>query len=392
MRRRTTTRLVARLLQPLSLLGLALLCATSTASAAPEIELDAGYLRVVHLTDGMRSAAPKRDLRRIKETNTWKEAHKVGLDLANPEHPLVATALANKRYFYIFYKVLEGVVSDRPYVIQRIKKTVRNWTSLEEPPEETITYQVETFKLRGGTLKRADQHYLSFGLRGYVKREIIKEYEIGIGEIPGDAEGTSWPYESRILYKLNQPYQEEAELYDSMEFSKALTWTLAARFDAKEFSLKVPELGVDLPGKRPATKRAKAKPSRRGKGVVLTAGRGVPGIAMGASADAAQDGLSKALRVDDIGSGRDYFMPSDLSVFVDKRDNVLSVFTHPPFSGKTAKGIRHGSHRTDVMKKYGVPKGQLADAKTWRYPGISFTFDGFHEVVQISVLRLPTKR
>lgn len=365
--------------------ALLLLLLTAPAASKPAAELSPGYLRLVHLTDGLRSASPKQDLRKLEQSSIYKTARKAGLDLREPPHELIAYSYEGNRLFYVFYKVLEGLVSDRPYVIQRIRKTVRNWTSPDEPPEEVVTYQVETFKTLAGSLKRADQHFGSFGLRALHKREIVKEYEIGIGTIPGDAEGTSWPYEQGKLYRLNQAYQPEAGIHDAVRFERALRWTLAVSFDRDGFRIRASELGIDAPESLPSPERAYAVPSKRSADLVLQAGRIGPSPVGDVRVEAIEK-LGGTRRIDRLESGAAYHqLDTEITAFVDATGIVRSLITHAAFAGRTHRGIRHGSHRADVMKAYGVPKNQYADAGSWWYDGIRFTFDGFQRVVRIRV-------
>ncbi|MDJ0974464.1 MAG: hypothetical protein QNJ98_08410 [Planctomycetota bacterium] len=368
--------------------ALLLLLFATPAASKDSTTLSPGYLRIVHLTDGLRSASPKQNLRKLKDSSIYKTAQRAGLDLTKPPHDLIAYSYENNRLFYVFYKVLEGIVSDRPYVIQRIKKTVRNWTNAEEPPEEIVTYQVETFKTLAGSLKRADQHFGSFGLRTMHKREVVKEYEIGIATIRGDAEGRTWPYEERKLYRLNQPYQAEIGIYDNVRFEQAIKWTLSVSFDREGFRIHAPELGIDAPSTLPEARRAHADPNKQSEGTVLRPGR-VGDAKIGEGGVNALTALGKTRRVDRLENGAAYHqLDSEITAFVDKEGVVRSMITHAAFAGMTDRGIRHGAKRSDVMKTYGVPKKQYADAETWFYDGIRFTFDGYHRVVRMSLTRL----
>src|SRR5688500_686281 len=175
-------------------------------------------IRLVHLRDGMRASAPKGDLARVGETDMGKAAASVGVDLSEPGHPLIAHRYAQGRLFYVFYKSTDDAFGDRPYLIQRIKKTERRWAGPEAPPEEKVTYQVEVFKVMAGRLETPDQHYGSFGLGESQRREVVKEYEIGHGEIPGRVEGLGWPYADDRRYALEQAYQPEVGLHDKVVF------------------------------------------------------------------------------------------------------------------------------------------------------------------------------
>jgi hypothetical protein len=134
---------------------------------------DVPALRLVHLDDGIRGD--------LEKSPIFKHARSAGVDLRRWREPLLVHCYRNGRLFYLFYKTTENALADRPYLIQRIRKTERAWPMPGAKPEVRVTYQVEVFKTFAGALKRADQHYGSFGLRDYARREIVKEYEIGFG-------------------------------------------------------------------------------------------------------------------------------------------------------------------------------------------------------------------
>ena len=111
-------------------------------------------LRLVHVVDCLRSQPKNRSLRRTKETKIYKLAKAAGVDLEDPSHPLAVVSYQDGRLFYVFYKIGEGAVGDRPYLIQRIKKTERTWATPDQAePDVRTTYQVEVFKTFAGALK-----------------------------------------------------------------------------------------------------------------------------------------------------------------------------------------------------------------------------------------------
>ena len=88
------------------------------------------------------------------------------------------------------------------------------------------------FKTYAGALKRADEHHGSFAIRDNHRREVVKEYEIGFGEVPGVCEGTAWPFDDDRLFEYLQRYQEDPGLYSQVTFLEATPWTLDVSFGA----------------------------------------------------------------------------------------------------------------------------------------------------------------
>lgn len=368
------------------------LTAASLASAGDTSARTAPDLRLVHLHDGLRPQAPEDDPARIAETKTAQEALKRGVDLTKPAHPLVGHSFANGRLYYVFFKVVENAFGDRPYVVQRIRKTERTWTGAAgAKPEEKVTWQVEAFKTLGGTLKQADQHHGDFGLRDAVRREIVKEYEIGFGEVPGACEGTAWPFDAGDLFKMIQPYAEAPGLYDTTKFSASRKWSLTVSF-AKDgtYAIRSPELGLDVPKSLPEPSAAVPRPDDRSKGVVLTPGRGPAGAQVG---ETAADALEKLFGepIESVPAGRtnrNLSFANSLTCNIDGSGKLNTVITRPGFAGKTSTGIAHGMKRAEVIDKLGAPASQRADAADWRYPGIQISFDGFDRVARLVVFRM----
>jgi hypothetical protein len=172
-----------------------------------------------------------------------------GVDVLQPPHPLLIHAYAGGRLFYVFYKTVEDATGPRQYLLQRIHKTERFYASPDDRnPRVQETYLVEAFKLRDGSLKRADQHFGSFGLGDCYRREVVKEYEIGFGELEGIATGDEWPFRKRVLYHAIHDYDADRSLYDQVHFTQSKRWTLQVSFDQSgSYSVKCPELGFDAP-------------------------------------------------------------------------------------------------------------------------------------------------
>lgn len=348
-------------------------------------------LRLVHVTDGLRSVAPRRDLSKLPETDIYKVARKAGVALESPSHPLLLHRYANGRLFYVFYKIAENAFGDRPYVIQRIRKTERTWASeAATEPSERVTYQVEVFKTFGGALKRPDQHYGSFGLRGNHRREIVKEYEIGFAEIPGVCEGTDWPLDHGILFKYLQRYQEEPGLHDQVDFHASRRWRLDVAFaEDGTYHVRSEELGFDAPLDLPDEGDATPKPHEDSRRVVLEAGRGPERLAVGeGTLDQAKRRLGGPLQSTVFPGGQSsHSFRCGLTLNFDENKTLTTVWSMPGFLGHTTRGLKHGDHRARVMEVMGVPRRQYADAWSWKYDGIRFTFDGYDRVSRISVFR-----
>jgi hypothetical protein len=347
-------------------------------------------IRLVPLRDGFREIAPDGDMGRLGETKTFKEALEDGLDLARPPNPIVAWRWTGKRLYYIFYKTTENALGDRPYVIQRIRKVERAWKTADSPPEEKVTWQVEVFKTRGGVLKGLDQHFGSYGLNGNRRREIVKEYEIGFGEIPGACEGRPWPFDPDTLFKMLQAYQEEEEIFGRVQFSGSCKWTLTVDFDALgSHSVRSPELGFDAPTRLPDRNQTLPPADPASKGTVLVDGQGVQGVAIGASG---REDLVRVLGepIEDAPVGRGHTNLSfkgALTVNLDPAGKVNTILTRGGFGGRTSKGAAHGMYRDEVAKLYGLPAKGPPDAESWLYGGVQFTFDGFDRVKRIVVMR-----
>ncbi|MHC4860875.1 MAG: hypothetical protein ACYTDY_12390, partial [Planctomycetota bacterium] len=121
---------------------------------APEVPL---RLRPIPVEEGFRDVV---GTEKLAKSDLQKHARKVGIDLTKePENPFVVQGMRDGRIFYVFYKTVENAFGGGPYLIQRIRRTERNWATLDAEPEVKVTYQVEVFKTLAGQLKRADQHY-----------------------------------------------------------------------------------------------------------------------------------------------------------------------------------------------------------------------------------------
>jgi hypothetical protein len=375
--------------------GFAIVAVLGVAAWAAAEEVEAPRLpdlRLVSVREGLRDVSPKNDLARAGETDVAKYASAVGIDLQKPEHTLLAAACKDGRLFYVFWKTTANAFGKRAYVIQRIKKTERTWLSLDKAPEEKVTYQVEAFKLIAGQIKRPDQHYGSYSLREAVKREIVKEYEIGFGTAPGLAETPTWPFDSGTLFRMMQPYQDQPGLHPQVTFLASRTWRLEVAFDkAGAWRVASPEFGFDAPKQWPKPEAALPTPDPASKDVVLEAGVGVPGATVG---ETPRDGVIAALGqpLDDSPAGRDHrvlALPRSLTANLDPAGRLNTLYTRAGFLGRTKEGVAHGTARAEVMAKLGAPKGQKAEDDYWSYPGLAFWFDVEDRVVTIVISRRP---
>ena len=351
----------------------------------PELQL-----RLQPLLDGLREEVGG-DLGKVAASTLGKEAAKVGLDLTKPGNPVVALACEQGRLFYVFYKVTEEAFGDRAWMIQRIKKTERTWLKDGAAPEEKVTWQVEAFKTIAGTLKGADQHFGSFGLRGAHRREVVKEYEIGFGSIAGRADGAAWPFDTKRLFEMLQEYGDDPALHDQVKFTASRRWSLTVQLAADGSHRVVsPELGLDLPKRVPSLELAKPKPDEASKQIVLTAGSGPPGLTVGASTPA---DVAKALGapLEDVpagASGRNRCYRGALVCNFDGTGVLNTVFTRPSFAGRTKEGITLGMPRAAVKEKLGAAAKDLAaDAEQWRVPGLVITFDSAGAVRRLLVTK-----
>ena len=359
-----------------------------------EPEVHPPDLRLLPIEQGVREAVVRGDPSRLPDAAIQKLARKVDIDLASPPHSHVVRRRTDARLFYVFYKVAENAFGDRPYLIQRIKRTERNWKSADhEEPDVEVTYQVEVFKLHNGALKRPDQHHGSYGIRDHHRREIVKEYEIGFGRIPDLVEGRTWPFDPGILFKYVYRYGPSSEIYDRVEWIAARPWTLAVSLDAAGgYRVASPELGFDLPGTPPPEEReaeGRTSPGTGAAGPVLHAGRGTEGLLVGETTVAALHSARGApLKVEHPLETSENHHYADGLTFNFSQSGVLNtVFSRPGFSGMTDRGIRHEDTRGRVIDVMGPPADQKADAPFWRYAGIGFWFDETHRVSKIVVFR-----
>lgn len=359
----------------------ALAQSSATKTTPPPLQL-----RLVPVLDGLLEDA-KGELAAIPDSDVGKEAAKVGLDLTKPSNPYVAHAWKDGRLVYVFYKTPEEAFGDRAWMLQRIRKIERTWKTADAEPEEKVTYQVEAFKTIGGSLKSADQHYGSFSLRGVHRREIVKEYEIGFGEVPGTAAGAAWPFDNKRLFHMLQAYDGDTALFERVKFHASRHWTLRVEL-ASDGSHRVhsPELGVDLPKHPPKREHATVPADPASKKLVLVAGQGIDGITVGRSKREDVDKvLGQPLEYVPVGQNHNASYRGGLTCNFDKTGLLNTVFTRASFAGKTKEGIELGMPRDEVQKKLGKKQGD--PGATWTLPGLVVRFDATGVVQRLVVTK-----
>lgn len=354
--------------------------ATATSTNAPP------QLRLVPLLDGLLEDT-KGDLAAIATTDVGKEAAKVGLDLAKPPNPFAVAGCKDGRLFYVFYKTTEEAFGDRAWMLQRIKKVERTWKTADAEPEEKVTFQVEAFKTIGGSLKGSDQHYGGYSLRGAHRREVVKEYEVGFADVPGLAAGADWPFDRKRLFHMLQPYEADSSLFDRVKFHASRRWTLTATL-ASDGSHRVhsPELGLDLPKKPPTSDLAKVSADPASKALVLIAGEGLAGFAVGKSKREDVDKvLGAPLEYVPAGDNHNASYRGGLTCNFDATGVLNTVFTRASFAGRTKDGLQLGMTRDEVQKKLGKKQGDAA--ATWTLPGLVVKFDATGVVQRLVVTK-----
>jgi hypothetical protein len=346
-------------------------------------------LRLLPIAEGLRDVLnPGGDESDLKGMEPYRRARKLGVDLLDLEgEPVVIHGMRNGSLFYLFYKQLERAYGPRVWVVQRIKRTERNWTRLDAEPETKVTFQVEAFKLFGGQQKRGDQHHGGYGIRAYARREIVKEYEIGFADIRGHAEGKAWPWPKTRLFEYVYPYGPEREIHDAVEFTRSLRWSLRVELDAKgRYRVHAPELGIDVPAREVAAEATVPAPIDASADLVLVRGRG---LADAPASDWFADYARRAgpvLAVQRMDSGfSNTILAAGLMVNRREDGSLNTVQTRPGFAGRTQAGIGIGARRWEVLRAYGQPKEASVNAPWWHYGDVGFWFDGLGHVGRIYV-------
>ena len=362
-------------------------------------------LRLIPIVQGNRDSSFGEEPERFRQTPVYQAAQKSGVDIADPDDPLVICRFKNRRLFYLFYNLAMNVPgltdeAGEPYLIQRIKRTVTDFSPGGEPSVK-VDHSVEVMKTKGGRMKRTDQHFGSFGIYEFQKRRIVKEFEVGVGEIEGIAKPGAWPFDAKLLFKRIQPYQKESAAYEKCRFTNSKKWTLTVEFDALgNYAMTSPELGIELVHRLPeaftelettpraAAKTEPAEAEKAGlaeKDIVLKQGQGVFDLAVGKSRlEDVTKKLGEPLRVKAPSpNAKNYEFANGLTFNITNGGTINTIFTQPRFHGTTSKGIGHGDSREKVNKAYGH-KARAAGL-TEAYDGILFWFDPDGRVTKIVV-------
>ncbi len=384
----------------LSLALLAVLVLPHEARTA-EVEGDALRLQIVPIDRGNRESSFGNVPDRFATTAVYKAAENSGIDLQQPEHPLLVFKYDGGRLFYLFYNDIVNVPDGR-YLIQRVKRTTINRSSDGESTSQ-VAYLVEALKSAGGRSKRPDQHFGSFSLQGHERREIIKEFDVGLGEIAGIAEGEEWPFEPGKLFQRIQNYGEMADTFDRVKFQESVHWTVRVSFDRNgNYELRCPELGIELVRTWPApvvNAAGNAPDMARGADtdvaidpattdVVLQEGVGALGVVVGETGLAeAQRQLGEPVDIERLKVAANYHFAQRISLNVPVDEPVNTLFTRPGFGGRTEKGVRHGDTRGRVQEVYGNPDRSTSGTAT--FDGVIFWFDAEDRVNKIVIWRQP---
>lgn len=365
------------------------LSALLAAASPQEPQAQMPTIRLVPLADGLLDTAPRRDLSRHAESDLGKLSAQVGLDLLSPPHPLFAAKVDDGRLFYVFFKTTENAFGKRAWLLQRIQKIERSWGADGGEPVEKTTFQIEAFKLMNGALKRPDQHHASFALRGASRREVVKEYEIGFGALPGTADGDAWPFASERLFEAIQPYQDAKGRFDDVVFTKAMKWKLTVDWSADgTWHVACPELGIDAPTGLPDPAKAEPAADPASRDVVLERGKGIVGARVGETkAVELAAALGQVLEDMPTAKGsRGMSFPRSLSANISADGVLNTLITRPGFAGRTDEGIRHRMTRAEVAKLL-PPGDRPATAESWAFPGLVVDFDAGGRVRRLLVTK-----
>jgi hypothetical protein len=98
---------------------------------------------------GFHQCAFGSDRQAAKQTDVWKAASSIGIDLPMDADPLVHLAYSDGRLFYLFYNVASVDDFGCPYLVQRIHKRVTDYAASDDA-KSNDTFLVEEFKCLGG--------------------------------------------------------------------------------------------------------------------------------------------------------------------------------------------------------------------------------------------------
>ncbi len=216
-------------------ISLLLFCALQQTAFAGDVVLEPMTIR-----DGLESQIsfdyPLADSTAIFRSKYFKEkqtlAEKAGLDLRKKMSKTGTSAFNKKNgnFFMLFYNLAQAPTCKRNYLVQRVKLTKSYFDKDGKRYKRTTDYLVEVMKIKGKSLKRADEHYRSYSLNEAHRRMVDIRAEIGCGIVRGEAEGVKWPYSRRRLYERVQDYSQTPGTYDDVVFDFSQKYSFGVEF------------------------------------------------------------------------------------------------------------------------------------------------------------------
>lgn len=416
-------------------------------------------IRAVPIEIGNRLSSFGDQPEKFRKTPVAQAAARAGVSIAPSAQPALAHGFRQSRLFYLFYNDVVNVPADR-YLVQRIRRTKKYFSADGQLLRSETQHQVEAFKSLDGRIKRPDQHFGSYALGSAYRRVVIKEFEVGLadvssflsdtengpapersGEVPdsnqktGDEKRadekpadkkpadekpaatteptkTAWPFSPGILFKLIQPYQDDAGRYDDVEFHSSVRWRLEVSFDRQgNYQIDCPELQIHVQQRLPstdaaaadwaqvpssaqqrATAQAAASLQRRvvdGETALLREAVGLGAVHLGNSH--LQDVIQRWGRPSEVQRARTVhhaiFADRHLKLSFAPDGPLRSLSTLPGFTGLTSQGARHGDSGTSIVARYGPPQSRTK--RNIIYPGIIFWLDASDCVETMVVWRRP---
>lgn len=159
------------------------------------------------------------------------EAAKAGVDLNAQGRRFVAQGYANGRAFILFYNHARARDCGRDYLIQRICLTdTRDMGGGEVLTRRT--YLVEALKLdHDKRTQRPDEHRTGYSIGEARRRTVMVEYELGCGEVPGQAEGVEWPFSRGSVHRLIANHTADGTLYSTVNFDHSRVYRTTLESD-----------------------------------------------------------------------------------------------------------------------------------------------------------------
>ncbi|RJP26482.1 MAG: hypothetical protein C4527_15070 [Candidatus Omnitrophota bacterium] len=188
-----------------------------------------------------------------------KLAAKAGVDLSRELDKEFICGCNGESMFLLYYTDTKAIGSDKQYLIQRVRIQREQFDEQgQKRAPDSIVYLVEVFKTNyRDDQKGADQHYKSYGLQASYKRKVRVDIEIGVGEIPGQVKGDSWPYARNLRYYKIQDYAPQAGLYDQVVYDYSTKYAYTFEFDRTgAYTVDLSEFIV--PQKEPLVKKGNA--------------------------------------------------------------------------------------------------------------------------------------